>query len=123
MRLQALKAKRRLRRKTRIRGKVFGTPERYRMTVYRSLTNISVQIVDDLEGKTLVSASSLDKDVRDAIKPDMKKVEVSKVVGSALAKKAIEKNIKCVAFDRNGYIYHGRIKALADAAREAGLEF
>ncbi len=123
MRIQELKAKRKLRRKARIRGKIYGTPDRLRLTVFRSLNHIYAQIIDDLSGKTLIAASSNDKDVRGLIKPEMKKTEVSKLVGEVLSKKALAANVKKVAFDRNGYIYHGRIKALADSARQAGLEF
>lgn len=123
MRIQKLIAHRRLRRKMSIRREIFGTPERYRLTVTRSLTNIYAQIINDVEGKTLVACSSLDKEVRSAIKPEMKKTEISKIVGLHLAKKALSSNVKDVAFDRNGYLYHGRVKALADGAREGGLVF
>ncbi len=123
MKTQEIKAKRRIRRKVGIRKNIFGTPERLRLTVFRSLSHIYAQIINDIDGKTLVSASSNDKDVREAIKPEMKKSDVSKLVGSQLGKKAIAANIKTVAFDRNGFIYHGRIKALAEGAREAGLDF
>lgn len=118
-----LKIKKRTRRKFGIRKKISGTPERFRLSVYRSLDNIYAQIIDDTEGKTIVSASTLDKEVKEQIKPEMKKIEMSKIVGTVLAKKALEKNIKKIAFDRNGYLYHGRVKALADAARSNGLDF
>lgn len=118
-----IKKKRQIRRKFSIRKKIFGTEDRLRLTVFRSLSHIYVQIINDVDKKTLVSASTLDKDVRDQIKAGMKKIDQSKLIGALIAKKAIEKNIKKVAFDRNGFLYHGRIKALADAAREAGLEF
>lgn len=123
MTVQKLKAKRRNRRKMSIRHKIFGTMERPRLTITRSLGHIYAQIIDDVAGKTLVSASSNGKEVRPLLKSDMKKSEVSKLVGQELAKKAIAANISKVAFDRNGYVYHGRIKALADGAREAGLDF
>jgi large subunit ribosomal protein L18 len=119
-----LKANRRLRRKHHVRKRVFGSPERLRLTVFRSLNHIYAQIVDDTVGKTLVAASTVDNELRERIeKTPICKVEQSKLVGSLIAKKAIEKNIKIVSFDRNGFLYHGRIKALAEAAREAGLEF
>ena len=104
-------------RHARIRNKVSGTSELPRLCVFRSLKNISVQIIDDEKGVTLVSASSLDKDLN--IK-NGGNIEASKLVGALVAKKA---KIKKVVFDRGGYLYHGRVKALADAARENGLEF
>ncbi|MGA2297904.1 MAG: 50S ribosomal protein L18 [FCB group bacterium] len=118
-----LKKKRISRRKQHIRKKIHGTPDRLRLSVHKSLNHIYTQIIDDEDGKTLVSASTLDKDVKEQIKPKMKKLEKSKLVGTAIAKKALEKKIKKVAFDRSGFLYHGRIKALADSARESGLEF
>lgn len=118
-----LKLKRRLRRKYSIRKKITGTPDRLRLNVFRSLNNIYAQIIDDVQGRTLVAASTLDKEVKEQIKPDMKRIEQSKIVGAVLAKKALEKNIKKISFDRNGYLYHGRIKALAESARSNGLEF
>lgn len=118
-----LKLKRRLRRKYSIRKKIIGTPDRLRLNVFRSLNNIYAQIIDDVQGRTLVAASTLDKEVKEQIKPDMKRIEQSKIVGAVLAKKALEKNIKKISFDRNGYLYHGRIKALAESARSNGLEF
>ena len=123
MRIQDLKLKRRLRRKLHVRKIIFGTPERLRLTVSRSLNNIYAQIIDDVAKVTLIQASTIDKDVKHLIKPEMTKTQKSEVVGNALAKRALEKNITKVAFDRNGYIYHGRVKALADAARKSGLEF
>jgi large subunit ribosomal protein L18 len=117
------KLQRRDRRKMHIRKNLRGTAECPRMTVYRSLQHMYVQLIDDMEGKTLVSASTKDPEVSDALKPEMKKTQQSKLVGEAIAKKAAEKNIKQVAFDRNGYLYHGRVKALAEAARKAGLKF
>ncbi len=123
MRMQKLIAHRRHRRKMSIRKKVYGTPERLRLTISRSLTNIYAQIINDVEGKTLVAASSLDKDVLSQVKPDMKKTDISKLVGLQLAKNALSSNVKSVTYDRNGYLYHGRVKALADGAREGGLIF
>ena len=107
------------RRHLRVRKKISGTAECPRLCVYRSNTNIYAQIIDDVAGNTIVSASTLDKDVK--IKHANK--EAAKEVGTLIAKKAIEKNIKTVVFDRGGYIYHGVVKELAEAAREAGLEF
>jgi large subunit ribosomal protein L18 len=114
--------KRRLRIKATIRKKIFGTTERPRLTVYRSLDEIYGQIIDDTAGKTLVSVSSTSKDVKGELASAKNKVERSALVGKLLAKKALEKNINAVVFDRNGYLYHGRVKALADGAREAGLK-
>lgn len=118
-----LKAKRLNRRKMSIRHRIFGTSERLRMTVSKSSSHIYVQIINDTEGKTLISASTLDKEVRGMITAEMTKMDLSKLVGKVIAERAIQNNIKKIAFDRNGNIYHGRIKALADSAREAGLEF
>jgi large subunit ribosomal protein L18 len=114
---------RRLKKKLRVRKKVQGTPERPRFTVYRSLNHVYAQIVDDTTGKTLVAASTLSKDVRAQAKGEKNRIEVCKIVGAAAAKKALEKNIKQVVFDRNGFLYQGRIKAVADGARQAGLKF
>jgi len=102
--------------KTRIRGKVSGTAERPRMSVFRSNKGIYVQLIDDLTGRTLCASSS--KGLEGGTKS-----EVAAKVGSAIAKKAIESGITTVVFDRNGYLFHGRVKSLADAAREAGLKF
>jgi large subunit ribosomal protein L18 len=107
----------------RVRSKIFGTPERPRLSVYRSLKHIYAQIIDDTKGHTLVAMSSLSKEIRDKVKEAKTKTEVSRIVGLALAKKALEKGITKVVFDRNGYKYHGRLKALAEAAREGGLIF
>ncbi len=123
MKLQDLKKKRKNRRKFHVRKNIFGTPDKLRLTVFRSDSHIYAQIIDDVEGKTIVSASSIDKEVKGMLKPDMKKQKQSELIGSVLAKRALEKNIKKVQFDRNGFLYHGRIKALADAARKGGLEF
>ena len=107
-------------RHARIRNKISGTSQLPRLCVYRSLKNIEVQIIDDEKGVTLVSASSLDKSLK--IK-NGGNVEASKLVGAEIAKKAKKAKITKVVFDRGGYLYHGRVKALADAARENGLEF
>jgi large subunit ribosomal protein L18 len=113
----------RLRSKIRIRKKISGTAERPRMTVYRSLSQIYVQLIDDVAQKTLLSASTLSKEILEKVKDTKGKANKSKLVGSLLAKKALENKINSVVYDRNGYRYHGRVKALADAAREAGLKF
>ena len=110
------------RRHDRIRKKVVGTTDRPRLSVRRSLSNIYVQLIDDSKGATIASASSLEASVKDA-KQHKGNVKTAKEVGALIAKKAIEKGVKKVVFDRSGYLYHGRVKALADAAREAGLEF
>jgi len=106
-----------------IRKKVLGTPERPRFTVFRSLNNISVQFIDDLNGKTILSVSTNSKDVKGVLTEKISKTEKSKIIGKKAAEKALEMNIKNVVFDRNGYLYHGRVKAIADAARAAGLKF
>ena len=123
MKSNDIKKKRRLRRKLSVRKVISGTADKPRMTVTKSLKHIYAQIIDDEAGKTLAFASTLNKDVAEKVTPKTKKIEKSKLVGAAIAKAAVEKNIKKVAFDRNGYLYHGRIKALADSARENGLEF
>ena len=112
----------RQKRHLRMRKKLVGTTERPRLNVFRSLNNIYAQIIDDTKGVTLVSASTLDKELKGSIGHGGNK-ESAKAVGALVAKKAIEAGIKQVVFDRGGYIYHGRVKELADAAREAGLEF
>ncbi len=110
----------RIARHRRLRKRVTGTTERPRLSVFRSLRNISAQIIDDTQHHTLVSASSLDKDL-DADDKKLTKVELSRLVGASIAKKASEKGISRVVFDRGGYKYHGRVKNLAEAAREEGL--
>ena len=107
-------------RHERVRKTIHGTSAIPRLNVFRSNTNIFAQIIDDEEGKTLVSASSIDKDLKIA---NGSNVEAATKVGKAVAEKAIKANIKKVVFDRGGYLYHGRVKALAEAARETGLEF
>ena len=109
----------RAKRHERVRKTVFGTPERPRMAVFKSLKNISVQIIDDVNHKTLVSASSLDKE----FKGYGGNKEAAKKVGEMIGKRAVEKGIETVCFDRGGNLYHGRVKELADGAREAGLKF
>ena len=109
----------RQRRHLRVRRKISGTAECPRLCVYRSNTNLYAQIIDDVAGNTLVSASTLDKEV----KTKHANKEAAKEVGTLIAKKAAEKNIKTVVFDRGGYVYHGVVKELAEAAREGGLKF
>ena len=116
------KIERRERIKMRIRKIVNGTPSQPRMTVFRSNKQIYVQFIDDLAGVTLATASSLDKEVA-AEAAGKNKSEVAALVGKLAAARAIEKGITAVSFDRNGYLYHGRVKMLADAAREGGLKF
>lgn len=112
------KLERRARIKRRIRKIVFGTPTKPRLSVYRSNKEIYVQLVDDVNGVTLASVSSRDKDIQATTKG-----EAAIAVGTSIEKKALTNGIETVAFDRNGYLYHGRVKVLADAAREAGLKF
>ena len=112
----------RLQRHARVRKKVFGTSERPRFIVYRSLNHIYVQVIDDVKGVTLISASTMEKAVKEQIK-DMNKTDAAKVVGMTAAKKALEAGVSEVVFDRGGYIYTGRVKSVADGAREAGLKF
>ena len=109
----------RLARRKRVRAKISGTPDIPRLCVYRSLANIRAQIIDDVNGVTLVSASTLEK----AFEGNGGNKEAAKIVGRMIAEKAVAKGIKKVVFDRGGYIYHGRVKELADGAREGGLEF
>ena len=113
---------RRLARHERVRKDLHGTPERPRLCVFRSNKNISVQIIDDVNGVTLAAASTLDKELKGQIEYGGNK-EAAKKVGEAIAKRALEKGIETVAFDRGGFLYHGRVKELADGAREAGLKF
>ena len=112
----------RKRRHERVRKKVSGTAERPRLNVYRSLDNIYAQVIDDSTGNTLVSASTVDKELRGQLEP-LKKAEQAKAVGQAIAERALAKGIKEVVFDRGGYPYHGRVKALSDGSREGGLVF
>ena len=112
----------RLVRHARVRKKVSGTSEKPRFNVYRSLNNIYAQIIDDTNGTTLVSASTREKEVAELVKGKTK-TEAAKIVGETAGKRALEKGINEVVFDRGGYLYTGRVKALADGARAAGLEF
>ncbi|QAT42069.1 50S ribosomal protein L18 [Aminipila luticellarii] len=113
---------RRVARHERVRKNLHGTPERPRLCVYRSLKNISVQIVDDVNGVTLAAASTADKELKAKCAYGGNK-EAAKLVGTAIAEKAKAKGIETVCFDRGGYLYHGRVQELAEAAREAGLKF
>jgi large subunit ribosomal protein L18 len=113
---------RRQKTKARIRGRLAGTPERPRLTIFKSLKRIYVQAVDDTRGVTLAAASSLEKDLRATLKNGAN-IEAAKAVGAAVAARLKEQGITAVVFDRNGYVYHGRVKALADSARESGLQF
>ena len=112
----------RKRRHERVRKKVNGTADRPRLNVYRSLDNIYAQVIDDVSGNTLVSASTVDKELRGQLAP-LSKTEQAKAVGKVVAERALAKGIKEVVFDRGGYPYHGRVKALADSSRDAGLVF
>ena len=112
----------RARRKLRVRNKVSGTTERPRLSVFRSLNHIYAQVVNDVDGKTIAHASTLSKDVKPQADAVAKK-EAAKLVGKAIAAQLKAKGVTKVVFDRNGYMYHGRIQALADGAREGGLEF
>lgn len=116
------KNKARLKRHLRVRKKVQGTAERPRLNVYRSEKHIYAQLIDDVAGVTLASASTVDKELASEINNGAN-IESARKVGTLLAKRGQDKGVKVVVFDRGGYLYHGRIQALADAAREAGLEF
>ncbi len=112
----------RIRRHRHVRRKVFGTPEKPRLNVFRSLQHIYGQVIDDTQGHTLASASTLDAEVAEQVKGEPK-VEQARIVGKVLASRALAKGVTRVAFDRGGYKYHGRVKALAEGAREGGLDF
>lgn len=112
----------RQRRHKRVRKQIAGTSKRPRLNVYRSLSQIYAQVIDDTKGHTLASASTLDSELKKKLK-GLKKTEQARLVGELVAERAKEKGIRLVVFDRGGYKYHGRVKALADAAREAGLVF
>lgn len=112
----------RLKRKKRIRKKITGTPDKPRLSVFRSSKHIYAQIVDDTEGQTITAASTLDADIKSNTEAKGK-VGEAQLVGKLLAERALEKGVKQVVFDRNGFLYHGRIKAISDGAREAGLGF
>jgi large subunit ribosomal protein L18 len=112
----------RARRHSRVRKNLLGTADRPRLNVFRSLSGIYVQVIDDQSGKTLISASTVDRDLRDKLK-GMKKADQAKMIGQTIAERAKNRGIQSVVFDRGGYRYIGRIKALADGAREGGLQF
>ena len=112
----------RIKRHKRIRNKISGTPERPRLSVFRSSKHIYAQIIDDVNGVTLVAASTMEKSVAEAVK-EMSKSEQAKYVGAEIGRRALEKGVSTVVFDRSGYLYMGRLEALADGAREAGLQF
>lgn len=116
------KEKARKARHFRVRKKVAGTPEKPRLNVFRSVKHIYAQLIDDYSGKTLVAASSLDKELKGKIHTGGN-IEAAKTVGLLVAKRAADTGVKKIVFDRGGFIYHGRVKALAEAAREGGLEF
>ncbi len=118
-----LKTKKLQRRKQGIRNKISGTSERPRLSVYRSLSHIYAQLIDDVTGTTILSASSRDKEIADAVKSAESKVDRSILTGKLLAERAQSKGVTQVVFDRNGKLYHGRVKALAESAREGGLTF
>ena len=117
-----LKKQARLKRKKRIRKNLIGTQQRPRLCVFRSAGHIYVQLIDDTLGRTLAAASSIEKRVKEH-PPFDSKVSMANFVGKLVAQQAVEKGIKKIVFDRNGFLYHGRVKALADGAREAGLDF
>ena len=113
--------KRKERRRNRSKKTSFAHPNRYRLVIYRSTRNIEVQVIDDYKGHTIVSSSSRDKELRSSLKGIVSKTELSKMVGKDLASKATKKKIKSVVLDRNGYPYHGRVKAFVESARKNGL--
>lgn len=117
------KSNSRIRAKIKIRKTISGTPVKPRLSVYRSLNHIYAQLIDDTAHKTLLTVSTISKELADKAKETKGKISKSKMVGNFLAERALEMNIKEVVFDRNGYRYHGRIKSLADGAREKGLKF
>ncbi|MBI4733225.1 MAG: 50S ribosomal protein L18 [Rubrobacteridae bacterium] len=112
----------RIRRHGRVRKRVFGTAEKPRLSVFRSTNHIYAQVIDDVNGVTLASAGTADKEVKAKISSGGN-IDAAKAVGEVVAKRALEKKVNVVVFDRGGFLYHGRVKALADAAREAGLKF
>ena len=111
------------RRRKQIRKKIYGTPEKPRLAIFRSLNHIYAQLIDDLNQKSILTVSDLSNEVRAELTEKTTKTETSKVVGKVVAAKILEKDITTIVFDRSGYKYHGRVKALAEAAREAGLKF
>lgn len=120
MAIKNRKTYRRFRIKQRIRKNIFGTPEKPRLSVFRSNKQIYVQVIDDVNGKTLASASSNEKGIAEQ---KVNKIEQAKLVGTLIAEKAKEQGVETVVFDRSGYLYHGRIKSLGEAARKGGLKF
>ena len=112
----------RIRRHARVRRRVKGTPERPRLAVFRSLSHIYAQVIDDVDGKTIAAASDVESDLASKVN-GKKKEEVATLIGSLVAERAREKGVTKVVFDRGGFVFHGRVKALAEAAREGGLEF
>jgi len=112
----------RLKKQRRIRNKIVGTPEKPRLCVFRSAAHINAQIIDDSKGQTLAAASTYEKKIKEQPKFESK-VAAAEFVGKLVAERALEKGIKAIVFDRNGFLYHGRIKAVSDGARKAGLEF
>ncbi len=118
-----IRSQARLKRKVRIRKNLVGTKDRPRLCVFRSAKHIYAQVIDDTNGHTLATASSTEKAVKDQIGEAAKKKAVAGLVGKVLAERVIEKGYKKVVFDRNGFLYHGRVKAVSDGAREAGLDF
>ena len=117
------KANARLRKKKHIKQRIFGTPERPRLVVYKSLKHIYAQLVDDVNQKTITGMSSLSKDLQDEIGKAKNNMQKAEIIGAGIAKKALDLKIDKVVFDRNGYIYHGRVKAIAESARKSGIKF
>jgi len=113
----------RLRKKKHIRKKIIGTSERPRLVVYKSLKHIYAQLVDDTNHKTITGMSSLSNELKNEISNAKSKIEVAEIVGNGIAKRALDLKLEKIVFDRNGYIYHGRVKAVADGARKGGLKF
>lgn len=113
----------RLRKKKHIKQRVFGTAERPRLVVYKSLKHIYAQLVDDVNQKTITGISSLSKELHDEIARAKNNVEKAEIVGNGIAKKALDLKVDKIVFDRNGYIYHGRVKAIAESARKSGIKF
>lgn len=116
------RAKKRAKKHKKIRNKIQGTADKPRLTVFKSNKNVSAQIINDIDGHTLASASTVQKELSDKLE-STSSIEAAKLVGEYVAKRAVEKGIEEIVFDRSGYIYHGKVKALADAARENGLKF
>jgi large subunit ribosomal protein L18 len=122
MKPEVNRRKARMRRRKHIRKHLYGTPERPRLNVFRSLEHIYVQLIDDTVGNTLAAASTIDQEIREQMS-GLSKTDQARIVGKTVAERAVAKGVKTVVFDRGGYKYHGRVKALAEAAREAGLDF